>query len=107
MSQKNVFRVTTPLGYRVVLTRNRWREMVRFKHPAVATHRREVRECLRSPDVVRSSTKDAGVHVYYLDMADKYLCVVVAPGELSNQDRFVVTASFTKRVKQGEDIWAR
>jgi hypothetical protein len=27
--------VDTPLGYRVVLSRDRWYEIVRFKHPAV------------------------------------------------------------------------
>jgi hypothetical protein len=107
MSQKKVFRVSTPLGYRVVLSRNRWREMVRFKHPAVATHRRDVRLCLEAPDVVRSSKKDAVIHVYYLDLASKYLCVVVAPGTAHDHDRFVVTASFTKRIKEGADLWPK
>lgn len=35
MVERIVFRVTSPLGYSVVLTRNRWREIVRFKHPAI------------------------------------------------------------------------
>jgi hypothetical protein len=35
MAVKKIFTVTTPLGYRVTLSRDRWREIVRFKHPAL------------------------------------------------------------------------
>lgn len=105
MAQRIVFQVTTPLGYRVVLTRNRWREIIRFKHPAVAQYRKEVRQCLRVPDRIRSSAKDADVHLYYLELDNRYLCVVVADGEA--EECFVVTAYLTKRVKQGEEIWTK
>jgi len=77
MARKRLFAVTTPLGYRVVLTRNRWREIIRFKHPALAGLEELIRDCLRAPDVIRASNKDANVHRYYQDVEQRYVCVVV------------------------------
>jgi len=65
MAKRRILSVQTPLGYRVTLTRDRWREIVRFKHPALTGREREVEDCLRSPIVIRQSAKDADVHLYY------------------------------------------
>jgi hypothetical protein len=73
MAEKILIDATTPLGYRIVLTRNRWREIVRFKHPAVARYEQEIRECLEAPDLIRASAKDPDVHVYYLKTGRTYL----------------------------------
>jgi hypothetical protein len=90
MPRKHLFAVTTPLGYRVALTRNRWREIVRFKHPALAGHENDVRDCLQAPEVIRASDKDPDVHLYYLSADRGYICVVVGGDEETG--RFVVTA---------------
>ena len=58
MAQRRLFTVTTPLGDRVFLTRDRWREIIRFKHPAMAGHEKVVRECLESPVAICESEKD-------------------------------------------------
>ncbi len=103
MPQRNLFAVESPLGYRVVLSRNRWREIVRFKHPALAGMQELVRGCLREPEVIRASSKDPGVHLFYRTEERGYLCVVVGgddPGE-----RFVVTAYFTQELKKGQELW--
>lgn len=100
-----LFAERTPLGYRVVLTRDRWREIVRFKHPSLAGHEAEVRECLRDPELIRESVKDPDVHLCYRAMARTYLCVVTAGGETG--DRFVVTAYFTKNIKKGTELWTK
>ena len=63
MAKRRVFVEITPLGHRVVLTRDRWREIVRFKHPAIGGHEQDVQDCLRDPDVIRSSAKDPDVHL--------------------------------------------
>jgi hypothetical protein len=55
---RSIFVETTPLGYTVALTRDRWREIVRFKHPALAGHEAAVRDCVRDPEVIRSSSRD-------------------------------------------------
>ncbi|SRR5579871_1637734 len=103
--KRRVFAQRTPLGHRVILTRDRWRQIVRFKHPALAGHEEDVRDCVRDPEIVRASAKDAGVHLYYRWAGDKYVCVVVGGEDVEEQ--FVVTAYFTKGVKKGPVLWTR
>jgi hypothetical protein len=105
MAKRRVFASQTPLGHRVVLTRDRWREIVRFKHPALAGHEQDVRDCLTDPDLIRASTKDPDVHLYYRAADDTTVCVVVGGDDPAN--RFVVTAYFTKAPKKGTDLWTR
>ena len=105
MAKKRIFTEATPLGYRVVLTRDRWREIIRFKHPALAGHEREVRACVHDPDAIRASQKDPDVHLYYRSEAGGYVCVVVCPSQ--NEERFVVTAYFTKTIKKGQELWIK
>lgn len=103
--KRQVFSVQTPLGHRVVLTRNRWREITRFKHPALVGFERAVRECVRDPERIRASNKDPNVHVYYRAVDERIVCVVVAGDD--PQSRFVVTAYFTTTVKRGQDLWTK
>jgi hypothetical protein len=100
-----VFVETTPVGHRVTLTRDRWREIVRFKHPALAGHQSEVRDCLRDPELIRASAKNADVHLYYRASARRYVCVVVGGDDPAR--RFVITAYFTKQLKKGRDLWTK
>jgi hypothetical protein len=105
MAKRILVKARTPLGYEVVLTRDRWREIVRFKHPAVAKYQGAVRECLENPEVIRASTKDSDVHVYYQQRGRTYVCVVVAP---ESQNRyFVVTIYLSKKIKPGDELWTR
>jgi hypothetical protein len=105
MAKRQRFAVMTPLDHRVVLTRDRWREIVRYKHPALAGHDRDVQDCLRDPDRIRASTKDPNTHLYYRTMERSILCVVV--GGEDPQQRFVVTAYFTQSLKTGQDLWTK
>ena len=82
-----------------------WREIVRFKHPALAGHEADVRECVRDPDVIRASAKDPDVHLYYRPSPRGYVCAVVG-GDDPNA-RFVITAYFTKSLKKGPDLWTK
>jgi hypothetical protein len=103
--KRRVYAERTPLGHRVLLTRDRWREIIRFKHPAVAGHEGAVRDCVRDPDVIRASAKDADVHIYYRAAEKGLICVVV--GGVDPEERFVVTAYFTKNLKKGQDLWTK
>src|SRR5436305_992968 len=100
-----VFAETTPLGHRVVLTRDRWREITRYKHPALAGHEADVRECVRDPEVVRASDKDPDVQMYYRAGPTRFVCVVV--GGDNPTARFVITAYFTRAIKRGNELWTR
>src|SRR6516225_5997851 len=101
MRRRLLFAVDSPLGYRAVLTRNKWREIVRFKHPALDGKQVLVRSCLRDPEVIRTSSKDPAVHLFYRTEERQYLCVVVAGDDPS--ERFVVTAYFTPSIKKGRE----
>jgi hypothetical protein len=106
MVERIVFRDTSPLGYSVVLTRNRWREIVRFKHPAIKNYQQEAKQCVSHPDLIRASAKDPDVHLHYLSLeTGKHICVVVARGD--SDERFVVTAYLTSRIKQGNELWKK
>jgi hypothetical protein len=105
MARRLVFNVRTPLGDRVSLSRDRWRQIIRYKHPAMAGHAKAVRACLESPSVVRASAKDPNTHLYYAPAGANHLCVVTGLGEGSQH--FVVTAYFTKNIKEGTELWKK
>jgi hypothetical protein len=102
---RHLFRVKTPLGYFVTLSRDRWRQITRYKHRAVAGKEKAVRTCLQSPSIIRASAKDPSVHLNYLPAGDVHLCVVVAP--VDGDERFVVTAYFTRNIKAGVELWKK
>jgi hypothetical protein len=105
MARRLVFSVTTPLGERVILSRDRWRQIIRYKHPAMAGHEKAVRACLESPSVVRASAKDANTHLYYAPAGANHLCVVTGLGDAGQ--RFVVTAYYTRNIKEGTTLWKK
>ena len=73
------------------------------KHPALAGKQQLVRNCLREPEVIRASSKDPDVHLFYRREERGYLCVVV--GGEDPMKRFVVTAYFTREIKRGQELW--
>jgi hypothetical protein len=101
-----IFSVDSPLGYRVILDRNRWKLITRFKHPALAGKQELVKECVADPETVRQSENDADVHVYYRRTNGEFICVVAAPIRGST-DRFVVTAYIARKLKKGNAIWTK
>jgi hypothetical protein len=105
MASRRLFTVQTPPGVRVFLTRDRWRQIVRFKHPSLDGHEDDVRDCLQSPSLVRESVSDPEVHLYYAPRDAAFLCVVTAPA--GGDERFVVTAYVTKNIKQGRETWKK
>jgi hypothetical protein len=105
MARRLLYQVRSPLGYNVVLTRDRWREIVRFKHPALAGHEAAVKQCIERPKIVRESAKNPDVHLYYAVAPRGYLCAVVGPA--GNGEYFVVTAYFCKDVKKGRELWTK
>jgi hypothetical protein len=105
LAKRAIFTVASPLGYQVTLSRDRWRQIIRFKHPALAGCEKEVRFCLQLPLLIRESAKEAQVHLHYNEHNGKFLCVVTAPS--GSDDHFVVTAYFTKTVKGGKELWKR
>ena len=105
MAKRIILDVVTPPGDRVILTRDRWLEIVRYKHPALAGHQDELGECLRDPDAIRGSAKDPEVHLYYRVADRGHICAVI--GGEDRQQRFVIAAYFTQSLKAGRELWTR
>ena len=105
MAKRQLFSVVTPLGYRVALSRDRWRQIVGFKHPALKGSEKAIRQCLETPALIRESLKEADVHLYYKESDKGYICVATAPGE--DDTRFVVTAYYTRNIKKGTELWKK
>jgi hypothetical protein len=103
MTHRMVFTAVSPLGYRVSLSRDRWREIVRYKHPALAGSEKALQRCIENPNLIRQSMKDPAVHLYYAPAGRGYLCVVIAPE--NDSEHFIVTAYFTKNIKKGKELW--
>lgn len=53
--------------------------------------------------MIRESTKEADVHMYYVAAPNAHLCVVAAPAD--KVEYFVVTAYFTATIKKGKVLW--
>ena len=87
------------------MSRDRWRQITRYKHPALTGHEKAVRSCVESPSEVRASAKDPDVHLYYASAGKVHLCVVTAP--TGQNEHFVVTAYFTSNIKQGTELWRK
>jgi hypothetical protein len=105
MARRRLLTVQTPLGHRVFHTRERWRQIIRYKHLALAGVRTmcvPVWSHLR-PSSVRESAKDPDVQLYYIPTEEVHLCVVTAPAD--ELEQFVVTAYFTTNIKQGKELW--
>ncbi len=55
--------------------------------------------------MIRESVKDADTHLYYSSVERGFVGVVV--GGMIPDQRFVITAYFTKELKKGTDLWTK
>lgn len=96
-----VFTVSTPLGFVVRTTRQYWELIVR-KHPEVVGKELEVQNCLRQPELVRHSTQDLVVYLFYASQPPYYLLVVV---KRLDGEGFIIPSYLSDKVKEGEPVW--
>ena len=92
-------------GHKVRLTDERLAHIL--EHPEMAGMAGEIERVLRRPQLVRRSSSDDAVRLYYEFYAQtlvggKWLCAVV---KYASDDAFIVTAYLTDKPKPGEDLW--
>ncbi len=76
--QDILFLVTTPLGFRVRVTRSYWDLISTIKHPVMAGKESIVKDTLQTPVQIRISHSDASVFLFYREeRADRWVCAVV------------------------------
>ena len=72
-----LFEVTTPIGVRVGVTRERWQLIVTTKHPVMAGREADVKAALETPDEVRESRSDRQVFLFYkAERVKRWVCAV-------------------------------
>ena len=101
---KTYFEIQTKFGILVSTTKSYWNVITHIKHPTVKGKEIEVKQTLHDPDEIRISKKDKSVLLFYRKFAPRYLCVVV---KFFKKRGFIITAYWTKKIKEGELKWKR
>jgi len=99
------FKATTPIGFSVDISRERWDLIVSAKHPVMRGREEDVRAALEHPDEIRRSRRDERVLLFYrLERLGRWMCAVIRRTDAGG---LLVTAYPTNAVKEGERIWAK
>ena len=105
MESDILFEVSTPLSFRVRVTRAYWEFIVTVKHPVMRERATEVQDVLQSPDEVRQSRSDPAVLLFYrAEVPGRWVCAVA---KRLNHEGFLITTSPAEAIKEGERIWSR
>ena len=100
-----LFKVLTPLGFWVHVTRAYWQLITTIKHPVMAGREADTQDTLRHPDEIRSSRRDPQVYLFYKSQhIERWVCAVA---KRSDGEGFLITAYPTDSIKEGERIWPR
>jgi hypothetical protein len=98
-----LFEVSTPLGFRVRVTRQYWELIVTVKHPVMHARVADVQDTLQAPDEVRRSRSDPSVLLFYrAEQPGRWLCAGV---KRLNGEGFLITTYPTDAIKEGQQIW--
>jgi hypothetical protein len=78
-----------------------------LERPEMTDMKTAIEETLQKPQSVRQSRSDENAFLHYrfyyrTIVGDKWLCVVA---KYLEDDAFVVTAYFTDKLKEGNEIW--
>ena len=94
------------LGRKIKLSNERWRHITTV-HPEIERYRKEVEETVSDPELVKQSLYSNEVTLYYKCypniLGGKHIAVVVK----LNENKFVITAYITDRIKEGKILWER
>jgi len=96
--------ITDIFGREIRLDDGRWKHIITV-HPEIERYRKEVEETVSNPDKIKRSLYSNEVVIYYRQkvLNGKHMAVVIKV----NDDKFVITAYMTDRIKEGEMIWQR
>jgi hypothetical protein len=75
--QSILFEVSTPLGFRLRVTRSYWELITTIKHPVMAGQESMVKNALETPAQIRLSRSNASVYLFYRqERADRWICAM-------------------------------
>jgi hypothetical protein len=101
-----VFEVVSKFSKKIALAKRGY-EHISERHPEVSGEVEKMKETLVTPQVIRKSTYDDKVWLFYrlfqkTPVSRKYLMVGV---KVFNGEALVITSYFTDKIKMGEEIW--
>ena len=100
-----LFDALTPLGFRVLVTRERWSLITTAKHPIMAGRENDVKATLEGPDQVRQSRTQTEVLLFYrAERASRWVCAVT---KRTADEGFLIPAYPTDAIKEGTQIWPK
>ena len=103
--QRILFEISTPLGFRVRVTRSYWELITTIKHPVMAGQESIVKDTLRAPAEIRLSRSDVSVYLFYRqERADRWICAVA---KRINGEGFLITTYPTETIKEGVQVWPK
>lgn len=94
----------TPLGFRVVCSREQWERIATVKHPPMRERLDDVVRTLSEPDEVRRSVGDRDVVLLHRRIAPRWVCAVAKRAEGIG---YLVTAYPADKIKRGEVLWTK
>lgn len=98
-----LFEALTPLGFRVLVTRDRWALITTAKHPVMLRREAAVKSALESPDEIRESRADRQVLLFYKgEAAKRWTCGVV---RRVGDEALLITTYPTDAIKEGVRVW--
>lgn len=100
-----LFEVSTPLGFRVRVTRVYWKLIATIKHLVMAGCEESVKDALENPSEIRQSKSDADVYLFYKpERIGRWVCAV---SKRLNGEGFLITAYPMDVIKEGELVWPK
>lgn len=103
-SSAYVIDVETPLGFRVVCSREYWGRITLIKHPPMRHRLADVIATLSDPDEVRHSVNDPDVLLFHRKIEPRYVCAVV---KRAGDVGYLITAYPADRIKRGDLVWTK
>lgn len=98
------FEIKSKDGSLIKTTKFYWNIITHIKHPSIQGKEKQVKDTIASPDEIRSSKKDKDVYLFYKKYRDRFLCIVTRTYENRG---FIITAYYTKKIKEGELKWRK
>lgn len=98
--------LTDRFNRKILLSDIRWKHIT-TTHPEMKKYRKEIVETISEPDLIKQSIYSKNVYLYYKYYSNilqgKHVSVVVKV----NEDKFVITAYITDKIKRGEEVWKK
>ena len=104
LPSKIAFKVKAKQGSLITTTRAYWDIITHIKHPSIKGKEKQVKETLSLPDQIRISKKDTAVYLFYKKYRNKFLCAVA---RIHKNKGFIITAYYTKKIKEGQLQWKK